>query len=106
MPSSVYKQERENTCNYCLYFQNYPYSRRPAQGNCAYYKQWIANAALTTCSDMSVRRLKEKGIYQLLTDGHGGWLYVKRQEKIRTRLFAVRPKKTGAAEKGTKPAEP
>jgi hypothetical protein len=39
---------------------------------------------------MSVRRLKEKGIYQLVTDGHGGWLYVKRQEKIRTRLFVVR----------------
>ncbi len=81
----------ENLCSYCLFFQPYPAGgSRSQQGNCAYYKEWIENAPLTTCSDMSSQSLKEKGIYRLVSNDQVCWFYVRRQEKIRTRLFAVK----------------
>ncbi|HEV8344740.1 MAG TPA: hypothetical protein VGR30_20465 [Candidatus Binatia bacterium] len=78
----------ENICSYCLYFQPVPTIRRRRGGNCSYHKQWIDNGSRTTCSDMSQRRL-EKGIYQLVEESRGKWLYVRRKEKVRTRLFLV-----------------
>jgi len=80
----------ENLCSYCLFFQPYPAGSRTHQGNCAYYKEWIENAAFTTCSDMSSQSLKEKGIYRLVSNDQVCWFYVRRQEKIRTRLYAVK----------------
>jgi SLT domain-containing protein len=45
---------------------------------------------------MSNRPL-EKGIYQLCEQGHGEWVYMRREKKLRTRLFLVRkqPQKRG-----------
>ena len=82
--------ELENLCSYCLFFQPYPGGARTHQGNCAYHKEWIENASLTTCSDMSSQPLKEKGIYRLVTDGTDSWSYVRRQGKLRTRLFLIK----------------
>ena len=85
------KNDRENVCAYCLFFQPDPAASRPLRGNCTYHKEWIENASLTLCSDMSNRPLKEKGIYQLVANGdHDGWLYIHRQEKLRTRLFLIK----------------
>jgi len=39
---------------------------------------------------MSSRRLEERGIYQLVPNNGAGWRYVRRTEKIRTRLFSVK----------------
>lgn len=80
----------ENTCSYCLFFQSYR-AGRILQGNCAYYKEWIENASSTTCSDMSNRPLKDKGIYRLVVnDDTGGLSYVRRENKLRTRLFLIK----------------
>lgn len=90
MATSRDKDKPENTCAYCLYLQIPPKPRRrPPAGNCTYHKQWIDNAARTTCSDMSNHRL-EDGIYQLYEEGPGRWLYVRRKEKLRPRLFLVK----------------
>ncbi len=76
----------ENTCNYCLYLQ--PRPRDTRSGNCTYHRQWIQQSAFTTCSDMSAQRLEE-GIYTLSTSPYGTWIYHRRREPIRTRLFLV-----------------
>ena len=80
----------ENLCSYCLFFQPYHGGSRTLQGNCAYHKEWIENASLTTCSDMSSQPLKEKGIYRLVSSDENGWSYIRRQQKLRTRLFSVK----------------
>lgn len=76
----------ENTCNYCLYLQPGPGSKR--SGNCTYHRQWIQRSAFTTCSDMSAQPLKE-GIYTVTTSAYGAWTYHRRRERVRTRLFLV-----------------
>ncbi|MFQ5902378.1 MAG: hypothetical protein ACE5JO_01690 [Candidatus Binatia bacterium] len=83
-------REGEDVCTYCLFFQPHRPGSRPLRGNCTFHKEWIENASLTTCSDMSRIPLKEKGIYQLVENGGDGWLYVRRREKLRTRLFSVK----------------
>lgn len=80
----------ENVCAYCLFFQPSRAGRRPLQGNCTYHKQWIENASLTTCSDMSNQSLSEEGIYRLVANDADGWSYIRRREKLRTRLFLVK----------------
>jgi len=80
----------ENFCSYCLFFQPATPRGRPLGGNCTYHKEWIDNASFTTCSDMSNQPLKEKGIYQLVPDQSDRWLYIRREKKIRTRLFLVK----------------
>lgn len=82
----------ENTCAYCLYLQPPPSSRGPSKGNCAYHKEWIESASTTTCADMSKKRLKEKGIYELVGNASSGWDYLLRRAKIRTRLFLIKKK--------------
>ncbi|TMA04363.1 MAG: hypothetical protein E6J89_20270 [Deltaproteobacteria bacterium] len=89
MSSSQHKAKQENTCNYCLYFQQPPTSQRKLAGNCTHHKEWIEKPARTTCSDMSNRPLK-KGIYQLLEQPRGQLLYIRRKERLRTRLFLVK----------------
>ncbi|MGH7772583.1 MAG: hypothetical protein ACREQA_10155 [Candidatus Binatia bacterium] len=85
------KNGMENVCAYCLFFRPHLEASRPLKGNCTYHKEWIENASLTLCSDMSSRPLKEKGIYQLVANGdHAGWLYIHGKEKLRTRLFLVK----------------
>jgi hypothetical protein len=39
---------------------------------------------------MSSDRLEEDGIYHLVADNSVGWQYVRRCEKLRTRLFSVK----------------
>ena len=39
---------------------------------------------------MSNRPLAEKGIYRLVANGGTGWEYVRRPQKLRTRLFGVK----------------
>jgi hypothetical protein len=39
---------------------------------------------------MSHDRLDEQGIYHLVSNNGGGWQYIRRAEKVRTRLFAVK----------------
>lgn len=80
----------ENLCAYCLFFQLHPTARRKLKGNCVYHKEWIEDASRTTCSDMSMQPLEKKGIYGLVPNEQLGWLYVRRPEKIRTRLFLVK----------------
>jgi hypothetical protein len=80
--------QTENTCSYCLYFEQWRASRRKKCGNCSLHKEWVEDAALMTCSDMSMERLGNKGIYRLVEDG-GVWGYVRRERKVRTRLFVV-----------------
>lgn len=80
----------ENLCSYCLFFQPCPTGSRVLQGNCAYHKEWIENASLTTCSDMSSRPLKEKGIYRLVQSEANVLSYVRREQKLRTRLFLIK----------------
>ncbi|MFQ5542131.1 MAG: hypothetical protein ACE5E2_04820, partial [Candidatus Binatia bacterium] len=55
------------------------------------HKEWIENASLTTCSDMSVRPLEAKGIYRLVYN-QGEWLYNRRTSKARTRLHLMKNK--------------
>jgi hypothetical protein len=74
MASSKEKSPFENTCHYCLYFKPPPGSLYSKQGNCALHREWIDNAAQTTCSEMSNRRL-QKRIYQLFRKVHGEWHY-------------------------------
>jgi hypothetical protein len=78
-------------CGYCLFFQ--PQTGDSANqrgGNCVYHKEWIDNAYRTTCSEMSNHTLLEQGIYKLIANGISGWDYIRRSEKIRTRLFSVK----------------
>lgn len=63
---------------------------RALKGNCGHHKEWIEDAAHTTCSDMSNQPLEEKGIYQLVRNNGDGWFYVRRTHKLRTRLFLVK----------------
>jgi hypothetical protein len=83
-------RDRENVCSYCLFFQPDPAANGRLRGNCTYHKEWIDNASRTTCSEMSSCPLKEKGIYELVANNGNGWLYVRRQEKLRTRLFLIK----------------
>jgi hypothetical protein len=39
---------------------------------------------------MSRDRLEEKGIYELVANDKAGWQYIRRTEKLRTRLFSVK----------------
>lgn len=80
----------ENVCSYCLFFQPSRPGTRPLRGNCTHHKEWIENASLTTCSDMSRRHLEEPGIYKLVPGGDEGCIYVRRTKKLRTRLFLVK----------------
>ncbi len=89
MPSSNTKPESENTCRDCLYLQRPPGAPHARCGNCALHKEWIASAARMTCSDMSNYRL-QRGIYQLLKQEYGDWCHVRRNKRVRTRLFLVR----------------
>jgi len=95
MPARTSKKFRptalDNVCGYCLFFQ--PQASEAGQlrsGNCCYHKEWIENAYRTTCSDMSRDRLEEQGIYQIVANGESGWQYIRRTEKLRTRLFSVK----------------
>jgi len=96
------KSPGENTCSHCLYFQAPWPGRRPLKGNCSYHMEWIDNASFSTCSDMSSLTLKPKGIYRLESDGAGGWLYVRREGKVRSRLFLVQGARDGGGQEGPK----
>jgi len=96
------KSPVENTCSHCLYFQAPWPARRPLKGNCSYHKEWIDNASFYTCSEMSALALKRKGIYRLEADGEGGWLYVRHEEKVRSRLFLVKGARDGGGQEGPK----
>ena len=89
-PKKGARAREENVCAYCLFFQPRRAGRRPLEGNCYYHKQWIENASLTTCSDMSCQSLGEEGIYHLVSNQGDGWTYIRRQEKLRTRLFLIK----------------
>ncbi|HWP57822.1 MAG TPA: hypothetical protein VNL14_08045 [Candidatus Acidoferrales bacterium] len=91
----ISRQEQENVCAYCPHFQTYPESKTELQGNCTLHKEWIENADRTTCSEMSTAPLKAPGIYRLVLDPQKGWIYVRREQKIRTRLFLVKGGKKG-----------
>jgi hypothetical protein len=78
-------------CGYCLFFQpQTTESGALRSGNCCYHKEWIENAYRTTCSEMSNHILAEKGIYRLVAGNSADWQYIRRTEKLRTRLFAVK----------------
>ena len=82
--------ELDSVCGYCLFFQPQAgHTPTLRSGNCCYHKEWIENAYRTTCSEMSNRRLEPKGIYRLVANNGSGWQYIRRTEKLRTRLFAV-----------------
>jgi|GEM_PF-1359662 hypothetical protein len=85
------RSDLDYVCGYCLFFQpqqgDAPSLR---SGNCVYHKEWIENAYRTTCSDMSNQSLQEQGIYKLIANEGAGWNYIRRTEKIRTRLYAVK----------------
>ncbi len=93
------KPSVEHTCSHCLYFHAVKPGRRPLKGNCSHHKEWIEHASLYTCSEMSALSLKPKGIYRMETDGDGGWVHVRRETKVRSRLFLI---KGGEAERGRK----
>jgi hypothetical protein len=81
----------DSVCGYCLFFQPQTADAGALpSGNCCYHKEWIENAYRTTCSDMSRDRLEEDGIYNLVANDKTGWEYVRRTEKLRTRLFSVK----------------
>lgn len=82
------RPEWENTCNYCLYYHPNPRRRSKTSGNCSYHNQWIESSEFTTCSDMSPQRL-EPGIYVLEPTALGDWVYLQREERLRTKLFVV-----------------
>lgn len=85
------KSALDYVCGYCLFFQPQVADSGSARsGNCAYHKEWIENAYRTTCSDMSNHVLNEKGIYHLVSNPAAGWDYIRRREKVRTRLYAVK----------------
>jgi hypothetical protein len=78
-------------CGYCLFFQPQTTATGTLRsGNCTYHKEWIENAYRTTCSDMSSHPLEEEGIYRLIANNGSGWSYIRRTEKLRTRLFSVK----------------
>jgi hypothetical protein len=78
-------------CGYCLFFQPQSVASGASRaGNCAHHKQWIENAYRTTCSEMSNQTLEGQGIYRLVSDNDAGWQYIRRTEKLRTRLFLVK----------------
>jgi hypothetical protein len=39
---------------------------------------------------MSNHPLEQKGIYRLVANSENGWQYIRRTQKLRTRLFAVK----------------
>ena len=85
------KSALDYVCGYCLFFQ--PQSGNSGNlrsGNCVYHKEWIDNAYRTTCSEMSNHALIEQGIYKLIANEVAGWNYIRRTEKIRTRLYSVK----------------
>jgi hypothetical protein len=91
IPKGLAQSALDYVCGYCLFFQ--PQAGDPGNprcGNCAYHKEWIENAYRTTCSDMSNHTLAEQGIYKLISNNGAGWDYVRRIEKIRTRLYSVK----------------
>lgn len=47
-------------------------------------------AVRCTDSDMSSRPLKEKGIYRLVQSEANALSYVRREQKLRTRLFLIK----------------
>jgi hypothetical protein len=89
--ASKLRPEIENTCGYCLYFKPPPNARQSSRGNCSLHKEWIESAGRTTCSEMSNRRLAS-GIYELARREPGEWLYIRRNVRMRTRLFVVNGK--------------
>jgi len=94
------KSPVENTCSHCLYFEAARPGRRPLKGNCSYHKEWIDYASFYTCSEMSSLSLKPKGIYRLESNGMGGWVYVRREGKVRSRLFLVKGAGDGGGQEG------
>lgn len=94
------RPSEEHTCSHCLHFQPENRERRPLAGNCAYHKEWIENASLYTCSDMSALPLDPKGIYRLKMDGKGRWAHVRRENKVRARLVLVKAKGRGSGREG------
>ena len=54
---------------------------------------------------MSALSLKPKGIYRIETDGKGGWVYVRREGKVRSRLFLVKDARDGGVGKAEKEEE-
>ena len=84
-------KELDHACGYCLFFQPQTSLLGTLRsGNCTYHKEWIENAYRTTCSDMSSHHLAEKGIYRLVANNGTGWDYMRRPQKLRTRLYAVK----------------
>jgi hypothetical protein len=99
-PRQGIRRSAEHTCSYCLYFQPHLPNRRPLRGNCSHHKQWIEHASLTTCSDMSRKKLLPRGIYELVSISKAGWEYVRREIPQRTRLFLVKGKEGEMRENG------
>src|SRR5919106_3562652 len=95
MADSKAQTRAENTCQYCLYLKPPPGSRHSTRGNCSLHKEWIDSSTRTTCSEMSKQRL-QRGIYQLTEQTHGQWLYIRRKDRIRTRLFLVLKSRGGS----------
>ena len=91
-PKKTASNALDYVCGYCLFFQPQSVASGASRaGNCAYHKQWIENAYRTTCSEMSNQTLEAQGIYRMVAnDGAGGWQYIRRTEKLRTRLFLVK----------------
>lgn len=90
-PRITKRSALDYVCGYCLFFQPQSGdSGKLRSGNCAYHKEWIENAYRTTCSEMSNHSLGERGIYKLVANHLLGWDYVRRPEKIRTRLYSVK----------------
>jgi hypothetical protein len=90
----------DNLCSYCLFFETHNVPGRLLNGNCTHHKEWIDNASLTTCSDMSKQTLLHHGIYRLSSKPHGTLIYTRREAKIRTRLFLI---KNQSGKKGSRP---
>ena len=85
------RTDLDNVCSYCLFFQPQTTDTGTLRsGNCCYHKEWIENAYRTTSSEMSNKPLDGKGIYRLVANNGNGWQYIRRTEKLRTRLFAVK----------------
>lgn len=82
------RPEWENTCNYCLYYHANPLRRSKTAGNCSYHNEWIETSEFTTCSDMSPQSL-QPGIYVLKPTAVGDWCYIRREGRMRTKLFVI-----------------
>ena len=98
------KAQAENTCHCCLYLKPPPDARQATRGNCSLHKEWIGSAGRTTCSEMSKHHL-QRGIYQLTEQTHGEWLYIRRKDRIRTRLFLVSKGRKGEGSNRTSQAK-